>query len=171
MYTRSFDLVNTFWYLEYEKIEELDNLQWLNTYLLPPEDQLDTISEEALTVLKELRQFARDLFDGNISEDVTAKLNGYLAGTPYYPRIEETSNGSRITFKPNGDGVAKLLTDVALELATLLTEEQISSIKRCQNEACGYYFLDNSKNQSRKFCSKKCNSLIKTRNFRARHKT
>jgi predicted RNA-binding Zn ribbon-like protein len=98
------------------------------------------------------------------------KLNGYLASAPYYPVVETTEDRYRVTFKPDGDGIEKLFADVALELANLMTEAHLPSVKRCQNEACGYYFLDSSKNQSRKFCSKKCNNLIKTRNFRARHK-
>jgi predicted RNA-binding Zn ribbon-like protein len=167
MCARSFDLVNTYWYLEHEHIEKLDNLQWLNVYILPPNERLDTISEEAVTALKALRDLSRDLFDGRLSTEAVVTLNYYLAQTPFYPQLLE---GKEVVFLPEGDGETKLLSAIAIELAELLASERIKLVKRCQNEACGFYFLDSSKNQSRKFCSKKCNNLIKTRNFRARHK-
>ncbi len=60
---------------------------------------------------------------------------------------------------------------IARDAATVLTSDQASRIRQCAGPACERYFLDTSRNGSRRFCSATgCGSLERVRRFRERQK-
>lgn len=87
-----------------------------------------------------------------------AILNGALAG-------------QRLTFQgPTASFTADdPLTQIARAAAELLTSPEISRVRVCGGESCGWLFLDTSRNRSRQWCDMSdCGNVAKVRRFRDR---
>lgn len=55
------------------------------------------------------------------------------------------------------------------ETAKLLTSLDLRRLKKCKNHRCSHLFLDNSKNNSRSWCSmRSCGNIMKARAFKER---
>lgn len=80
-----------------------------------------------------------------------------------------------VSLRPSceGDGVS-LRSDTAAEAAlaaalTLSIQGRISRVKLCQSETCQFAYFDQSRNESRAWCSMEvCGNRAKARTFRAR---
>jgi len=58
------------------------------------------------------------------------------------------------------------LLATALDAASLLTSPDIEKVKQCGDAACGWFFLDVSRNRSRRWCSMEgCGNRNKARSF------
>ncbi|WP_246485921.1 CGNR zinc finger domain-containing protein [Kribbella qitaiheensis] len=63
--------------------------------------------------------------------------------------------------EPPGAGLVRLLdwetgdlaTALVLSAARLLEREDLTRLRECQDDDCGWLFLDQSKNKSRRWCS------------------
>ncbi|MDQ0471573.1 CGNR zinc finger domain-containing protein [Labrys wisconsinensis] len=68
------------------------------------------------------------------------------------------------------DGPAEaILGPVTLSALTLLTQSDLSRIKQCQGEHCGWLFFDVTKNKSRRWCEMEvCGNRAKQKALRAR---
>jgi predicted RNA-binding Zn ribbon-like protein len=53
---------------------------------------------------------------------------------------------------PQEAPIESLLGPIALSALTLLTQADLSRIKQCQGDHCGWLFLDTTKNKSRRWC-------------------
>ena len=59
---------------------------------------------------------------------------------------------------------------IAADAVSLLTGEATARLKRCPNDACHWFFLDTSRNGSRRWCAMAdCGTKAKVRDYRARH--
>lgn len=88
----------------------------------------------------------------------------------------------QLILEPNPDGAIlrrnggaptpeTLLAPIALSAAALLTSENASRVRECANHACGWLFLDHSKNRTRKWCDMAdCGNKMKARRHYARVK-
>ena len=67
------------------------------------------------------------------------------------------------------DLLSPILWPIAISAAQLLSSEELSRIGICQDDdGCGYFFYDTSKNQSKKYCGSNCASRAKVRRFRSK---
>ncbi len=68
------------------------------------------------------------------------------------------------------DGLTEsILGPVALSALTLLTQQDLARVKRCQGERCGWLFFDTTKNRSRRWCEMEiCGNRAKVRAHRQR---
>jgi predicted RNA-binding Zn ribbon-like protein len=65
--------------------------------------------------------------------------------------------------EPTSD-IEWILEQVAEAAATLLTSSELKQLKACQNETCGWLFVDRSRNQPRRWCSMEdCGNRAKAR--------
>ncbi|WP_442913751.1 CGNR zinc finger domain-containing protein [Lacrimispora sp.] len=62
------------------------------------------------------------------------------------------------------------MLSAAASFSTLISSEAVNHLKTCQNPECGWFFLDESKRENRKWCSDTCATLMKDRRFRERQK-
>lgn len=63
----------------------------------------------------------------------------------------------------------RMLWEVSLSAAELLTSEERHKIRRCAGDECGWLFLDTSRNHSRQWCDMRdCGNRAKVRRFRER---
>lgn len=61
------------------------------------------------------------------------------------------------------------LQPILLSATDLLTSPEIEQLRQCANHPCGWLFLDQSKNGSRRWCSSgDCGNLTRVRRFRSR---
>jgi predicted RNA-binding Zn ribbon-like protein len=67
--------------------------------------------------------------------------------------------------------IEAILGPIALSALTLLTQSDLSRIKQCQGDHCGWLFFDTTKNRSRRWCEMEvCGNRAKQRALRARQK-
>ena len=65
----------------------------------------------------------------------------------------------------------RMLWPLALSAAGLLTSGDLSRIRQCGGDNCGWLFLDTSRNRSRHWCAMNdCGNLAKVRRFRQRQR-
>jgi len=65
-----------------------------------------------------------------------------------------------------------VLWPLVLSAAALLASGDLSRLRQCGGEKCGWLFLDTSRNRSRQWCDMKdCGNLAKVRRFRGRGRT
>ncbi len=63
----------------------------------------------------------------------------------------------------------RMLWQIADSAAELLTTDDLTCLRECGGENCGWLFLDTSKNHSRQWCDMRdCGNLAKVRRFRSR---
>ena len=71
-----------------------------------------------------------------------------------------------------GDRLADPLWPVLWDAAALLTSANLQRLGRCDDEHCGWVFLDHSRNRSRRWCAMEdCGNRAKARRHYARLKT
>jgi len=65
----------------------------------------------------------------------------------------------------------RMLWPVALDAAMLFGSDNVDQLKQCGGTACGWLFLDTTRNHSRQWCRMAdCGNLAKVRRFRERHR-
>lgn len=83
--------------------------------------------------------------------------------------IGEAGLAWQVTGKPTLDSP---LLEIARDAATLLTSEVVERIRQCDGPDCERYFLDTSRNGSRRYCSSTgCGSQVRVRRFRERQRS
>ncbi len=113
---------------------------------------------------------------------MSAIADGRSASDVDIDAVSKEARSARAAFKLVRDEDAykwELWTDepestlamIAISAAELLTGQDLHRVRECGNETCGWLFLDNSKNQSRKWCDMSdCGNRMKARRHYARVK-
>ncbi len=113
---------------------------------------------------------------------MSASADGRRASDEDIDAVSKEARAARAAFKLVRDEDAykwELWTDepesafaqIAISAAELLTGPDLHRVRECGNETCGWLFLDNSKNQSRKWCEMdSCGNKMKARRHYARVK-
>lgn len=117
-------------------------------------------TREQLAALREIRDAARALFDGNV-RDWQRRTERLLRRSSY--RLDLDAG-----FLPLGGGWDGFVEALLPGLVALRDERQ--RIKVCENDRCGWLFLDRTKNRSRVWCEGgSCGNRMRARRFRERH--
>lgn len=98
-------------------------------------------------------------------------LNGILA--KHRSRMELARRNGGYEWRSGSSSIADwILEQVAEAAAALLTSAELAKLKICQNETCGWFFVDRSRNLPRRWCSMEdCGNLAKARRHYRRTKT
>jgi predicted RNA-binding Zn ribbon-like protein len=76
------------------------------------------------------------------------------------------------TWDPRQAPVEAILGPIALSALTLLTQADLSRIKQCQGDHCGWLFFDTTKNKRRRWCEMEvCGNRAKQRRHQSRKVT
>jgi predicted RNA-binding Zn ribbon-like protein len=98
-------------------------------------------------------------------------LNRILADGIASRRLRESERGLCWTWEEQPDGLDWPLWPVAYSAAELSTTDELERVKVCEGGACGWLFVDLSRNRSRRWCSMEdCGNVIKARRHYARRK-
>ena len=88
----------------------------------------------------------------------------------WYTHARLVADGDRLQWAAvSGDDLARPLWEIARAAARLVTSPRLMRVRACAADDCGWWFLDETKNHSRRWCDMKiCGNRDKVRRFRAR---
>ena len=148
-------------------------------------DQLNQIADEHRDVATKRYEFAI-----RVREAIYRIFSNQYAGTPIpeadlallnsvarqaMAHLQLTLLGSKYQWQlpTNLEGANLVLWPVARAAADLLTSEIASRVRVCEDDrGCGYLFIDNTKNHSRRWCSmESCGNRAKARRYYSRVQT
>lgn len=130
--------------------------QWFSEVGLPVEEL--AISPELLAQTKVFRAALRAIVAARVEDrssppEALAGVNTVLQAGTGYTTLEETDGELRRAWRPTEDTPLAPLLPLATAAVDLLTGEHASLIRQCGNPDCILYFLDTSKNHTRRWCS------------------
>ena len=180
------DFTNTAsWHASHRNTEHLndfgDLLRWSNECeIIGPHTEL-VLSEGAernpagaLTILTRARKLREGLYRIFVavnqrkspSRSDMQLLNETLDQAPLRFEVQYEESGFSGKRTTGGSEFATVLGPVAWSAAELLTSENLDRIKRCADDTCGWLFLDNTKNRSRRWCDMgDCGSRAKAKRY------
>jgi predicted RNA-binding Zn ribbon-like protein len=98
------------------------------------------------------------------------RINGEVAAARKREVLAPSRDGLRWSWPNPGSRLESPLWPVARSAAALLTSGDLSRLRQCGGERCGWLFLDRSRNRSRQWCTMDdCGNVSKVRRFRQRH--
>jgi predicted RNA-binding Zn ribbon-like protein len=112
--------------------------------------------------------FRRVVLDQGSSADL-ARVNAAIADAGRHSQVRLYGDG--YVWGWSDDGPASLLWAVAHDMGSLLTDTtSLARVRTCRLDTCGWLFLDQSRNRTRRWCSMEgCGNVAKARTFHARH--
>jgi predicted RNA-binding Zn ribbon-like protein len=133
-------------------------------------------SKKAINSAIELREVIYSIFSSiaegtAIPEKDLSMFNKYLSKVMMRSQIIETEDG--FSWETGGDKnkLYWILNPIVRSAAELLVSDEARKVKECGDNACGWLFLDSSRNQSRRWCAMKdCGNRAKARRFYKRKK-
>jgi predicted RNA-binding Zn ribbon-like protein len=103
-----------------------------------------------------------------IPADAVAKLNRFLAGLARAGRLEP-AGAFAWRWSSDPRHLAWPLWSITRSAVDLLTEGPLDRVKVCPGQACGWIFLDQTRNGRRRWCEMQvCGSRAKMRRYRQR---
>ena len=165
----TFNLANSMWYLEHKNRDVLSEVDWINTNLnTDSSEAVVELNDDFVASLKRLRDVVLDVYDGESIDKEVVFLNALLKMKNTYNQVA-IENGETILISVSQSSILDgILAQIALDLIDLIKTNSVGRIHRCENDDCRFYYLDMSKNQSKKYCSLKCNNVAKVRRYRAK---
>jgi predicted RNA-binding Zn ribbon-like protein len=115
-------------------------------------------TESAFQQVKALRAALRRMADSVIDDKpvphaAVAQINELLRERAGYDEVTRGKEGYEKRFHQTFTEPIHLLVPVAESAADILTADDLSLVKKCENPTCILYFYDNTKNHARRWCS------------------
>jgi len=119
------------------------------------------------------RIFSRRYAGEPIPEADLALLNSVISQAQAHLRLIPAGGEIRWEWAAEIDGANRVLWPVARAAAELLTSDKASDVRICEDDrGCGYLFIDQTKNHSRRWCSMdSCGNRAKARRHYSRLQT
>jgi len=172
----AFDLVDTVWTEHGVLVDQFDDLEgvrvWLAEHGLPGDDQLERVRDR----LVEARGALRAMLDGRGPERLNAVLGHGsrrpLIRTADSPKPSEQAESVAPYELVVVDDAAWHAAWVAAADLVRVLGERPERVRKCANPECVLWFLDTSKNGSRRWCSMEaCGNRAKVGRFNQRQRT
>jgi predicted RNA-binding Zn ribbon-like protein len=101
-----------------------------------------------------------------------ATVNEILARDRFALRLSPSVGGIRADWKLECSNLRRPLLVLLREAADLLSSPERARVHHCSNDECQWFFLDTSRNQSRRWCEMEtCGNNAKARAYYHRHQT
>lgn len=98
-----------------------------------------------------------------------ATFNIYLEEAMHHLRLVQLDGAFAWSWENMGYGFDRMLWPVTRSAAELLVSGELSRVRTCANDTCGWLFMDTSKNRSRRWCDMNdCGNRAKARRHYAR---
>ncbi len=118
------------------------------------------------------RIFAATAHGDAAPDEELATFNEALASAMRHARIERLEGKYVWTWKEEEQALDRMLWPIVHSAAELLTEGDLTRVRQCSGERCGWLFVDTSKNRSRRWCDMQdCGNVAKVRRFRTRQRS
>ena len=135
-------------------------------------DEAEDVVERARSLREALYRVLRALVDGARPDlDDVLRLNQEVAAARRQERLVPA--GNRLRWEPveAEEPLESLLWPVCRAASALLTSGDLSRLRQCAGEGCGWLFLDRSRNRSRQWCTMEdCGNVSKVRRFRIKRR-
>ena len=165
------NLSNSVWYLDHKNTEVLEDFHWINENIIDSGDLLTSaLGPDTLTRLKALRNVVVRVFEGDKVDAHMDFLNDCLSRSLFFNKITLNEGHPSIEKVSTTSKEDRMISAIIIELIEAIETGLISRIHTCDLSDCQFYFLDQSKNQNKKYCSIKCNNVAKVRRFRDKGK-
>ncbi len=105
-----------------------------------------------------------------IPEADLALLNSYVREAMSHRQLVQEGDEFHWEWSPEINGINQILWPVTFAAAHLLTSPAASRVRECEDDrGCGYLFIDQTKNHSRRWCSmESCGNRAKARRHYSR---
>jgi predicted RNA-binding Zn ribbon-like protein len=120
-----------------------------------------------------LRELVHDTFVATSAgrapkPETLAALSAHLSA--WYPHGRLVSAGESLQWAYDGaDDLERPLWEISRAVSRLLTSARLARVRACAAEDCAWWFVDETKNGSRRWCDMKiCGNRDKVRRYRAR---
>lgn len=123
---------------------------------------LRSLLVEAIDAIIAGEELPQELFD---------KMNRYLNGSSMVYEVRGKDRKYQLSLIPQKRDLGYLLSKITASFVQMISEQDTTRFKRCENPDCRSVFYDSSKNQARKWCCNTCSSLIKVRRHREKQKS
>ena len=170
---------------------------WLNSYsdLLVWGQHVQILNQQQATQLAELAACQPDLAEAVFESAITLReiiyrifsavsancevqnhdldaLNKTLKEASAWRQISPIDNDFDWSWSDKSDHLGCILWRVAFSAADLLTAKELSRVRECSGDGCGWIFLDTSRNRSRRWCDMEtCGNRAKVRRHYRRSST
>jgi predicted RNA-binding Zn ribbon-like protein len=170
------DFINTRWYLTHELnreiladpvlLQEFLQKRQLETAAVPSRE----VADRLLAMRSFLAEALEDYYNsGSVSQQVLAQVNHYLSKA-HYVRALVQADGITLRLQPVTADWNWVMTEIAASFAELIERKDNTRLRMCANPDCKWFFADTTRSRTKRWCDNRCASLMKVRNFRARHK-
>lgn len=171
------DFLNTRWYLTHKFNKEiLADAILLDEFLEKRHLHIETpYSNEIAGRLLGLRTFLSNNLElytkaYSISLEAIERINYYLAIVTYRRTLEKRENGIHLTMQSVLHDWNWFMAEIVASFIELIEYGDKNRIKICENPDCRWFFYDETKSRTKRWCDDKCASLMKVRKFRAKKK-
>lgn len=171
------DFFNTRWYRTHKiKKEILADPALLKEFLELRQLYVETPpTDEIINGLLELRAFLAKLLEdytreGSISLEAINRINYYLATSACRRVMEKGERGLGITIQPISFDWNWIMAEITTSFVELIEHGDYNRIKLCENPECKWFFYDETKSRTKRWCDDRCASLMKVRRFRSKGK-
>lgn len=88
-----------------------------------------------------------------IDPNFISELNDHLEEFKTFQKIMPTETGMALTEQLAEQGPEQLLYPILKEIAEFLVSDQIDKVRQCASDNCDLFFVNNSRNGRRRWCS------------------
>ncbi len=163
-------LSNSIWFNNHKGSEVLKDPIWINSNLSHAlEHTFVEITNHFLENLITLRSIAIHALTNGRLNDHILKLNELISQVEYTPEICVINEHIQLVNTTESSPESQVLVKIVTDLVHLFETNEIKNVSTCANDDCQFFFIDHSKNKSKKYCSTRCGNLIKVRRYRERH--
>jgi predicted RNA-binding Zn ribbon-like protein len=163
----------------------MDLIQWGHQAGLVTSDQVNQLGLDAeqdpekaakafafaIQVRESIYRIFSNLYAGRpISEVDLSFLNSVACEAMAHLQLTALGGEYRWKFPPNLEATNLIVWTVARAASDLLTSSRVSRVRECEDDrGCGYLFIDQTKNHSRRWCSmESCGNRAKARRHYSR---
>ena len=177
------DLVNTVGYRPHpaRTADHLPDLRHLADWLavaapevdLAPEDLESEPGENLLALVRSLREDAAALLTAHVHAEAVPQdaLDGVRQAYEEALRQAELPPGLPLHHAVRVRSAPDVVNLLALAVGRLCSRDDLDRLRTCSDAACGWFFLDVSRNRSRRWCDPGlCGNRARVRTFAARHR-
>ncbi len=114
----------------------------------------DAALDAARLLRRQLRALADQLTGGStqVAPAVLEAINLTLRNRPGYLQVERSGGEWAGRWKVPLRRADDVLWRIARSAASLLTDDDLTLVRRCERSACGLFFYDTTKNHRKRFC-------------------
>jgi predicted RNA-binding Zn ribbon-like protein len=128
------------------------------------------VFDRAIALREALYRICKATMTGRGPQKVDLEIvNDELLGARTHERLTHMAVGFTWEWVGSEAALDRMLWSIAHSGAELLTTGDLSRLRECGGEECGWLFEDTSRNRSRQWCHMQdCGNLAKVRRFRSR---